>query len=83
MKLVNIQMKKLVDYIPSDPERQAYLWCIKNEVYVHVKPRGLKYTLVAQVGGVGSGSGKLYSKEDVFKNQWKYYLYLYEKLNDV
>ena len=76
-------MKKVKDYIPSEQERRAYLWCINNNVYVHVKPRGINYTLVMEVDGVGRSSGKLYSEDEIFSNQWKYYLYLYENLNNV
>lgn len=75
--------KKVKDYLPTDEEREAYLWCIRNEVKVHVKPRDGQYVLVAEVDGVGSTSGKKYSGEEVYENQWKYYLYLYKKLNDV
>lgn len=75
--------KKVNYYLPTDEERNAYVWCINHEVYVHVKPRDGQYILVSQVDGVGSTSGKRYNAEDVFKSQWKYYLYLYKKLNDV
>jgi hypothetical protein len=77
------KQKKVNYYLPTDEERDAYRWCINNSVYVHVKPRDGQYVLVAEVDGVGSTSGKKYDGVDIFENQWKYYLYLYKKLNDV
>lgn len=76
--------KKTVNYyMPTEAEREAYRWCINRSIKVHVKPRDGKYVLVSEVDGVGSTSGKKYNGEDIFMYQWKYYLYLYQKLNNV
>lgn len=72
-----------MEYIPTDQERKAYHWCVDNDVKVHVKPKKNKYTFIMEVEGIGRGSGKMYLKEEIFSIQWKYYLYLYEKLKDV
>lgn len=76
-------IRKTKDYIPTEAERAAYHWCINNDVKVHVKPRDGQFILVAEIDGVGRSSGKKYLQSEIFSKQWGYYLYLYEKLNDV
>ena len=78
-----VAMKKQENYIPTEEERNALRWCVNNHIKVYVKPRNNSFILVYVIDGVASTSGKKYHKDEIYLNQWGFYLYLYKKFYNV
>lgn len=76
-------MRKSENYIPTKEERSALRWCVNNDIKVYVKPKENSFILVYVIDGVASTSGKKYDKDEIYLNQWGFYLYLYKKFYNV
>ena len=68
------------------PEKKHYIaqsWCIKNDIQVFPKPFNGQYYFIYVIKGQGKRGRKMYTKEEMEKTWWDFYLYLYEKFKDV
>jgi len=58
-------------------------WCVNNDIKIYPKPFNGVYYLIYTIEGQGKRGHKTYSKKEMEKSWWDFYLYLYEKLNNV
>lgn len=62
---------------------KAFSWCEKNDVRIYPQIRGKQFQLVFVIDGVARSTGKLHDKEDLQERIKEFYIYIYEKLNNV
>ena len=68
------------NYICSAKEQEAYMWCIRNNIYI--SPKALSTTewfLCIVINGNSNISPNAYKKIDIWKQLYKFYSYYYDK----
>ena len=68
------------NHIPSTKEQEAYMWCIKNNIFVspHAKS-ATEWYLDITINGNINISPTVYKKNDIWKQLYKFYIYYYDK----
>ena len=74
-------MKRM--WTPRPEHYKAMQWCVNNDIKIYPKPFNGVYYLIYTIEGQGKRGHKTYSKKEMEKSWWDFYLYLYEKLNNV
>ena len=68
------------DYLPSDKESKAYIWCINNGIYIAPKAKSSSsWYLTIEMNKKINVSPDSYGKVEIWKQMYKYYIYYYEK----
>ena len=76
--------KKIVidmgSYTSSTKEQEAYMWCIRNNIYIAPKPATTTdWYLDININGRISTSPSSYKKNDIWKQLYSFYVYYYDK----
>tara|TARA_R100001460_G_scaffold74211_1_gene115262 strand:+ start:146 stop:394 length:249 start_codon:yes stop_codon:yes gene_type:complete len=68
------------DYVPTQTEREAYIWCIRNKIFISpVAIREARWTIEISSGKSKSLDPNDYSKVNIWKKVYQYYKYYYSK----
>ncbi len=68
------------DYLPSNKERKAYIWCINNGIYISPQAKSLiEWFICIEMNNKINTSPDAYKKVEIWKQIFKYYTYYYEK----
>ncbi len=70
------------NYIYSAREQIAYLWCVRNNIYI--SPKAISTTewfICIVINGKENISPDTYKKTDIWKQIYKFYTYYYDKYN--
>jgi hypothetical protein len=70
------------NYIYSAKEQIAYLWCVRNNIYI--SPKAISTTewfICIVINGKENISPDTYKKTDIWKQIYKFYTYYYDKYN--
>ena len=68
------------NYIPNTNEQEAYLWCIRNNIFVAPKAVSTtEWRLVISMNGKHNVSPSIYKKNDIWMQLYKFYTYYYDK----
>lgn len=68
------------DYMCSDEELKAYIWCIHNSIYIAPKAKSSSsWYLTIEINKKINVSPDSYGKVEIWKQMYKYYIYYYEK----
>ena len=68
------------NYAPSNKEQEAYMWCIKNNIYISPKANTTtEWYLTITINGKESKSPTAYKKIDIWQQLYKFYVYYYDK----
>ena len=76
------RLNPMGDYIPSDYERKAYLYGIRNDIRISPKPvshNATEWYVEIFSGGKWSHSKEKFGPVDVWKQVYAYYKYYYDK----
>jgi hypothetical protein len=67
-------------HIPNENEQNAYMWCIRNNIFISPKPKSsTEWYLDITMNGKTNTSPNAYKKHDVWKQLYKFYTYYYDK----
>lgn len=69
-------------YISSVKEQTAYMWCVRNNIFI--SPKAISTTewkIAIVIQGKENISPESYKKVDVWKQLYLFYLYYYNKYN--
>lgn len=67
-------------YIPNANEQEAYMWCIRNNIFIAPNPKSTnEWYLDITINGKVSTSPTAYKKNDIWKQLYKFYVYYYDK----
>jgi hypothetical protein len=79
----NSKRKDIIDmgnYIPSDTEREAGRWAIKNGIKIAPSAASTtEWYLIIDVNGKVAKSPVTYKKMEIWQQLYKFYLYYYNK----
>lgn len=68
------------NYICSAREQEAYMWCIRNNIFIAPKPKSTtEWNLVITINGNQNISPNAYKKNDIWQQLYKFYSYYYDK----
>ena len=68
------------NYIYSTKEQEAYMWCVKNGIYITPKAKSTNsWNLVVEINKKINISPESYGKVEIWKEMYKYYIYYYDK----
>lgn len=68
------------DYLPSSKERQAYIWCVKNGIYISPQAKSsIEWFVCIEMNKKINLSPETYKKIEIWKQIFKYYIYYYDK----
>ena len=68
------------DYLPSDKERKAHVWCVNNGIYISPQAKSLiEWFICIDMNKKISISPVTYKKNEIWKQIFKYYTYYYDK----
>ena len=68
------------NYICSAREQEAYMWCIRNNIFIAPKPQSTtEWNLVITINGNQNVSPNAYKKNDIWQQLYKFYAYYYDK----
>ncbi len=68
------------NYTSTTKEQDAYMWCIRNNIYIAPKPASTTdWYLDININGRISTSPSSYKKNDIWKQLYKFYVYYYDK----
>jgi len=68
------------NYICSAREQEAYMWCIRNNIFIAPKPKSTtEWNLVITINGNRNISPNAYKKNDIWQQLYKFYSYYYDK----
>ena len=68
------------NYVATDKEQAAYLWCIKNGIKISPTAKSNKeWYLTIDVNSKVARSPITYEKVEIWKQLYKFYLYYYNK----
>jgi hypothetical protein len=72
------------NYAPKDNEREAMHWCIHNNIFIsaHAKSTTEWYVTIC-INGNTNKSPEAYEQVSIWKQIYKYYLYYYNKYNNI
>jgi len=70
-------------WTPKKEHYTAQSWCLKNDIKVFPKPFNGQYYFIYVIKGQGKRGRKMYTKQEMEKTWWDFYLYLWEKYKDV
>ena len=72
------------NYVPKDNELNAMVWCTHNNILIsaHAKSTTEWYVTIC-INGKTNKSPEVYEKIDIWKQIYKYFLYYYDKYNNV
>jgi len=72
------------EYIPSDEEYKAFVWCIRNNIKIAPRARSESdWYLIIFINGKQFQSPLHYGKIDIWVQLYQFYLYYYNKENKV
>ena len=67
-------------YVASELEVKAYIWCIRNKIYIAPKAiSDTRWSIVITNNGVTHEDPSQYIKGLIWKKIYEYYKYYYEK----
>lgn len=67
-------------HIPSTKEQDAYMWCIRNNIFISPKPKSMtEWFLEITINGNNNVSPNAYKKNDIWAQLYKFYVYYYDK----
>jgi hypothetical protein len=70
------------NYIYSAKEQLAYLWCVRNNIYISPKAlSSIEWFICIVINGKENISPESYKKTDIWKQIYKFYTYYYDKYN--
>jgi hypothetical protein len=68
------------NYIQSEKEQEAYMWCIRNNIFIAPKPKSAtEWFLEITINGNKNVSPSAYKKNDIWLQLYKFYIYYYDK----
>lgn len=68
------------NYTGSIREKEAYAWCINNNIYIAPKAFSTtEWNICITINGKIKTSPDTYKKIEIWKQMYKYYLYYYNK----
>ena len=71
------------EYMPNKFESKAYVWCIRNNIYIYpVATNEGVWTVEIKNKDKASRDPSEYTKTDIWKTIFKYYKYYYDKYNE-
>lgn len=83
----NSKKKDVVDmgnYAPNDKESEAYVWCIRNNIKIAPMAKSTtEWYIDIMINNTTNRSPLTYKKIDVWKQLYKFYLYYYNKYNNI
>lgn len=71
--------KTIKQYVPTDAQTNARVWCIKNNIKVIPEPRRNGIFLIVEVLGKHKVSPDCYTNETLTGKIYEIYEYLYKK----
>ena len=78
------KLNPMGDYVPSDYEREAYIYGIRNDIRIAPKPvshNATEWYVEIFSGGKWNHSKDKFGPVDVWKQVYDYYIYYYERRN--
>ena len=68
------------NYTATSEEFEAYIWCIKNKIYIAPKAiTEARWTITIENNGVTHQDPKSYTKGLIWEKIYEYYKYYYNK----
>jgi hypothetical protein len=72
------------NYSGNVKERLAYEWCMHNGIYISPFARTpIEWYICIVINGKSNISPESYKKDDIWKNLYKFYVYYYDKYNNI
>lgn len=81
--MAKVKKSVMGEYITSELESRAYVWCIRNKIYIYpvALDKGV-WTIEIKNKDKTSRDPNSYTKTDIWKTTFKYYKHYYNKYNE-
>ena len=68
------------DYIVSKKDMEAYVWCIRNKIFISPKAKSINsWYIVIDLKNKINVSPDAYGKKEIWKKLYEYYRYYHDK----
>lgn len=72
------------NYVTKEAERNAMTWCIANKIFISPKAKSTtEWYVNININGRNNFSPESYEKITIWRQVYKFYLYYYNKYNNI